>query len=151
MNVRTHHDLAGFIWGICNLLRGPYKRNEYPKVILPMTVLRRFDCLLAPSKARVLAEHQKVNSKPESMVRATIRKVKEYEFHNVSKLEIASLLNASNQLGADLVSHINGFLPNAREIMDRFAFGAQIVRMAEKDIVRMFAKVTGTKPEEVVQ
>jgi type I restriction enzyme M protein len=46
----THSQLANFIWSICNLLRGPYKRNEYRKVILPLTVLRRFDCLLAPTK-----------------------------------------------------------------------------------------------------
>ncbi len=54
MNVRTHTELSNFIWGICNLLRGPYKRNEYRKVILPLTVLRRFDCLLAPTKSAVL-------------------------------------------------------------------------------------------------
>jgi type I restriction-modification system DNA methylase subunit len=51
MNAETHSQLANFIWSICNLLRGPYKRNEYRKVILPLTVLRRFDCLLAPTKA----------------------------------------------------------------------------------------------------
>ncbi len=51
MAATTHTQLAGFIWSICNLLRGPYKRNEYRKVILPLTVLHRFDCLLAPTKA----------------------------------------------------------------------------------------------------
>ena len=55
MNPRTHAELAQFIWSICNLLRGPYKRNEYRKVILPLTVLRRFDCVLAPTKEAVLA------------------------------------------------------------------------------------------------
>ena len=47
MNARTHGEMAAFIWVICNLLRGPYKRNEYRKAILPLTVLRRFDCVLA--------------------------------------------------------------------------------------------------------
>lgn len=56
MNAETHAQLVGFIWGLCNLLRGPYKRNEYRKVILPLTVLRRFDCLLAPTKSQVLTE-----------------------------------------------------------------------------------------------
>ena len=55
MNTRTHAELANFIWSICNLLRGPYKRNEYRKVILPLTVLRRFDCVLAETKQAVLA------------------------------------------------------------------------------------------------
>jgi type I restriction-modification system DNA methylase subunit len=53
-NTETHRQLANDIWSICNLLRGPYKRNEYRKVILPLTVLRRFDCLLAPTKPQAL-------------------------------------------------------------------------------------------------
>ena len=57
----SHRELAGFIWDICNLLRGPYKRNEYRKVILPMTVLRRFDCLLAPTKPKVLAAAEELS------------------------------------------------------------------------------------------
>ena len=60
MTTETHTQLASFIWSICNLLRGPYKRNEYRKVILPLTVLRRFDCILAPTKARVLKEHKTI-------------------------------------------------------------------------------------------
>jgi type I restriction enzyme M protein len=65
----THRQLASFIWSICNLLRGPYKRNEYRKVILPLTVLRRFDCLLAPTKAAVLEQHAAIQAQPEMMVR----------------------------------------------------------------------------------
>ncbi len=61
----THSQIASFIWGICNLLRGPYKRNEYRKVILPLTVLRRFDCVLAPSKADVLKAHAAIKANPE--------------------------------------------------------------------------------------
>lgn len=52
----THAQLANFIWSVCHLLRGPYKWNEYPKVILPLTVLRRFDSLLAPTKKGVLQQ-----------------------------------------------------------------------------------------------
>jgi len=63
MSPETHSQLANFIWSICNLLRGPYKRNEYRKVILPLTVLRRFDCLLAPTKIQVLKEHAKIKSR----------------------------------------------------------------------------------------
>jgi type I restriction enzyme M protein len=62
MNAETHSQLASFIWSICNLLRGPYKRNEYRKVILPLTVLRRFDCLLAGTKAQVLKEYGTVKA-----------------------------------------------------------------------------------------
>ena len=59
MNAGTHGELASFIWSICNLLRGPYKRNEYRKVILPLTVLRRFDCVLAETKDAVLATNER--------------------------------------------------------------------------------------------
>ena len=72
MNVRTHTELANFIWGICNLLRGPYKRNEYRKVILPLTVLRRFDCLLAPTKSAVLEMHETNSSRREPNVLAAL-------------------------------------------------------------------------------
>jgi len=70
LTAETHAQVANFIWSICNLLRGPHKRNEYRKVILPLTVLRRFDCLLAPTKAQVLAEHPKIKGKPETVVRS---------------------------------------------------------------------------------
>jgi len=59
MTVQTHKQMANFIWSICNLLRGPHKRNEYRKVILPLTVLRRFDCILLPKKQKVLDEFAK--------------------------------------------------------------------------------------------
>src|ERR1044072_1889838 len=75
MTVETHSQLANFIWGICNLLRGPYKRNEYRKVILPLTVLRRFDCILAPSKAAVLKEHAAIKAKPENIIRHKLSRI----------------------------------------------------------------------------
>src|SRR5438132_14255534 len=62
VTAQTHSQLANFIWSICNLLRGPYKRNEYRKVILPLTVLRRFDCLLAPTKEKALKEHARIGA-----------------------------------------------------------------------------------------
>lgn len=55
----NHHELTNFIWQIADLLRGPYRPPQYERVMLPMTVLRRFDCVLAPTKAKVLAEHEK--------------------------------------------------------------------------------------------
>jgi type I restriction-modification system DNA methylase subunit len=60
MTAGTHRELASFIWSMCNLLRGACKRNEYRKVILPLTVLRRFHCLLASTKERVLGEHYEI-------------------------------------------------------------------------------------------
>jgi type I restriction enzyme M protein len=131
----THQELASFIWSICNLLRGPYKRNEYRKVILPLTVLRRFDCLLAPTKAQVLTEHPQIKAKPETVVRSLLEKITKRPFYNLSKLDMPALLNDPNQLAPNLNAYINGFSRNVREIMERFAFDQQIARMAEKNLL----------------
>lgn len=145
MNARTHTELANFIWSICNLLRGPYKRNEYRKVILPLTVLRRFDCLLAPTKTRVLAEHPKIKAKPETVVRSLLEKITGRPFYNLSKLDLPKLLDDPNQLAPNLNSYVNGFSKNVREIMERFAFDQQIARMAEKnllyEVIKKFAAI----------
>ena len=152
MTIETHRQLAGFIWDICNLLRGPYKRNEYRKVILPLTVLRRFDCLLGPTKEQVLKEHARVKSKPEKVVRSLLEKITGYPFYNLARFDFGKVLDDSKQLAEGLNKYINGFSPNVREVMERFAFGEQIARMAEKNllyqVVKAFARVD-LSPERV--
>ena len=145
MTPNNHTQLANFIWSICNLLRGPYKRNEYRKVILPLTVLRRFDCLLESSKDRVLAEHPKIKSKPETVVKSLLERITGRPFYNLSKLDLPRLLDDPNQLAPNLNAYINGFSKNVRELMERFTFGQQIARMADKnllyEVVKKFAAV----------
>ncbi|MEW6078127.1 MAG: class I SAM-dependent DNA methyltransferase [Thermodesulfobacteriota bacterium] len=152
MNQETHSQLANFIWSICNLLRGPYKRNEYRKVILPLTVLRRFDCLLAPTKERVLKEHARIKAKPESVVRSLLEKITGRPFYNLSKFDLPRLLDDPNQLAPNLNSYINGFSKNVRQIMERFAFDQQITRMAEKnllyEVIKAFSRID-LSPERV--
>ena len=152
MTADHHSQLANFIWSICNLLRGPYKRNEYRKVILPLTVLRRFDCLLAPTKAQVLARHSKIKAKPETVVRSLLEKITGRPFYNLSKLDFPRLLDDPNQLAPNLNAYINGYSKNVREVMENFAFDQQIARMAEKnllyEVVKKFAAVD-LSPERV--
>ena len=137
----NHQEIANFIWGICNLLRGPYKRNEYRKVILPLTVLRRFDCLLADTKDDVLAEHKKIKAKPDSVIELKLRAITGRPFYNLSRIRDDSgaafpkLLDDPNQLAPNLNSFINGFSKNVRNILDRFSFDQQIAKMAEKDLL----------------
>lgn len=142
MNTETHRQLANDIWSICNLLRGPYKRNEYREVILPLTVLRRFDCLLAPTKAQALITFNEFKSKPESIIRSKMQAATGYPFYNLSKLElrpsgkdINSLLDDPSNLAPNLNSYINGYSPNIRAIFERFKFGEQIERMSEKNLL----------------
>ena len=152
MTADHHSQLANFIWSICNLLRGPYKRNEYRKVILPLTVLRRFDCLLAPTKARVLTRHSKIKAKPETVVRSLLEKITGRPFYNLAKLDFPRLLDDPNQLAPNLNAYVNGYSKNVREVMENFAFDQQIVRMAEKnllyEVVKKFAAVD-LSPERV--
>ena len=152
MTADHHSQLANFIWSICNLLRGPYKRNEYRKVILPLTVLRRFDCLLAPTKAQVLARHSKIKAKPETVVRSLLEKIPGRPFYNLSKLDFPRLLDDPNQLAPNLNAYINGYSKNVREVMENFAFDQQIARMAKKnllyEVVKKFAAVD-LSPEHV--
>ena len=152
MTADHHSQLANFIWSICNLLRGPYKRNEYRKVILPLTVLRRFDCLLAPTKAQVLARHSKIKAKPETVVRSLLEKITGRPFYNLSKLDFPRLLDDPNQLAPNLNAYINGYSKNVREVMENFAFDQQIARMVEKnllyEVVKKFAAVD-LSPEHV--
>jgi type I restriction enzyme M protein len=140
MPTETHSQIASFIWSICNLLRGPYKRNEYRKVILPLTVLRRFDCVLAPTKASVLKEHAAIKAKPENIIRHKLCSITGHPFYNLSKFDIPRLLDDPNQLAPNLNSYINGFSPNVRAIMERFDFGTQIAKMAEKDLLYLVIK-----------
>ena len=149
MNARTHGELANFIWSICNLLRGPYKRNEYRKVILPLTVLRRFDCVLAETKDAVLAENEKYGGEatPQLLKEAAGRR-----FYNTSKLDFERLLDDSNLIASNLSAYIHGFSANVREIFERFGFEAQIAKMDEKNllfqVVQAFARVD-LSPERV--
>ena len=152
-NPNTHKQLVGFIWSICNLLRGPYKRNEYRKVILPLTVLRRFDCLLAPTKAQVLAEHaEDQEPSPRASSAACSRRSPDARSTTSRKLDFAKLLDDPNQLAPNLNAYINGFSKNVRDIMERFAFDQQIARMDEKnllyEVIKAFARVD-LSPERV--
>ena len=137
------------------MLRGPYKRNEYRKVILPLTVLRRFDCLLAPTKERVLTEHARISDKPETVVRSLLQKITERPFYNLSQFDLKKVVATetnSFQIAQSLTSYINAFSPNVREIMERFAFDQQVARMAEKnllyEVIKAFANID-LSPERV--
>jgi type I restriction enzyme M protein len=135
MAPQTHSEMANFIWSICNLLRGPYKRNEYRRVILPLTVLRRFDCILAPTKAKVLEEFKVLKGKSENVVQSKLREITGVPFYNLSKLDFSRLLDDSNQLAPNLNGYINGFSPNVRQIIERFEFGDEVRKMSEKNLL----------------
>jgi type I restriction enzyme M protein len=149
MTAETHSQIASFIWSICNLLRGPYKRNEYRKVILPLTVLRRFDCILAPTRAAVLKEHAAFKDKGENIIRHRLSQITGVPFYNLSRFTLAKpadgsglngLLDDPNHLAPNLNSYLSGFSPNVRAIIERFKFPEQIAYMAEKNLLYLVVK-----------
>lgn len=115
-----------------------------------MTVLRRFDCVLASTKGRVLEEFKAIKGKPENIIRHKLQQVSGRPFYNLSKLDLSKLLNDPNQLAPNLNSYINAFSPNVRAIMERFAFDVQISRMAEKnllyEVIKAFCRVDLAPP-----
>ena len=118
-----------------NLLRGDYKRNEYRKVILPLTVLRRFDCVLAPTKDAVLAADAAYGGSSETMRESLLEKASGRPFYNTSKLDFQRLLDDPDRIALSLGSYIANFSPNVREIIERFAFDVQIANMDRKNLL----------------
>ena len=135
MNAQKHGELANFIWGICNLLRGPYKRNEYRKVILPLTVLRRFDCVLAETKDAVLAADEGYKGDSVNVRRRLLQEASGRPFYNTSPFDFGRLLNDPNQIAQNLSRYISEYSDNVFEIMQRFGFDAQIARMEENNLL----------------
>lgn len=117
------------IWEVANLLRGDYKRADYGKVILPMTVLRRLDCVLAPSKQKVLDYLPKIEKLKESAKDIALNKIAGFNFHNRSQFDFDKLIADPNNVAVNLRNFINGFSTSAREIIEYFNFDDQIDRM----------------------
>src|SRR5215218_7254751 len=106
----NHHDLANFIWQIADLLRGPYRPPQYERVMLPMTVLRRFDCVLAPTKAKVLAEYDRLQARlQDEALDSALNRAAGQRFHNRSRLDFESLKNDPDRINVHLADYINGF------------------------------------------
>ena len=117
---------ADKIWEVANLLRGDYKRSDYGKVILPITVLRRLDCVLKNTKADVLAAVPKLGTSIDRAKDKVLNKVAGYNFHNRSKFDFDKIVADPNNVAANLRNYINGFSSTAREIIEYFNFDDQI-------------------------
>lgn len=120
---------ADKIWEVANLLRGDYKRSDYGKVILPMTVLRRLDCVLAPNKQKVLDTLPKVEKSSETAKDKVLNATAGMNFHNRSKFDFDKIIADPNNVASNLRNYINGFSTSAREIIEYFNFDDQIDRM----------------------
>ena len=127
----------GLIWSIAELLRGDYKQSEYGKVVLPFTVLRRLDCVLAPTKEAVLATDGTLPQNIDDAMRETIlNEASGHAFHNISLFTFEKLLDDPEYIAANLNDFINGFSYDAREIfIDRFQLPEQVTRLDRANLL----------------
>ena len=136
------NEQANFIWSIADLLRGDFKQSEYGKVILPFTVLRRFDCVLAPSKAKILEANKTLTV---SNKRPIFKRMTGHDYYNVSQFDFEKLMDDSNAIEANLRDYINGFSEDVREIMDNFEIFGVIDRLSRANllylVVQRFAEI----------
>jgi type I restriction enzyme M protein len=152
MNSVNFQSLSNFIWSVADLLRGPYRPPQYERVMLPLTVLRRFDCVLEYSKAAVLKKHAQLEAVGKiKNVDATLNafaKDKHGEslgFHNHSPLDFKILKGDPDNVGRHLQDYINGFSENIRKIFDRFEFDKEIEKLEDSNrlylVVAKFAEI----------
>ena len=130
-SIRNH---AAFIWSVADLLRGDYKQSEYGKVILPLTVIRRLDCVLAPTKEKVLQRHHQLSDKIDNL-EPVLQAEARQQFYNVSPLDFRRLLDDPNHLADNLRSYILGFSSAARDVIDKFDFDGQITRLNRANLL----------------
>jgi type I restriction enzyme M protein len=129
--IRNH---AGFIWSVADLLRGDYKQSEYGRVILPLVVLRRLDCVLEPTKAKVLQTYDRVASRVEN-VGPLLRQVSGQEFYNTSLLDLRSVLGDTEHIADNLLAYMRDFSPEARDVLEKFDFRTQIDRLDRANLL----------------
>ena len=128
MNSSKHTELANHAWSVADLLRGDYKQSDYGKVILPFTVLRRLECVLEPTREKVLETHDKFGGQDVDVARF-LRRASGHSFYNTSRYTLKSIANDSSQTAKHLLAYIGAFSENAQEVLHRYEFPQQIRRL----------------------
>jgi type I restriction enzyme M protein len=139
-------EMASFLWSIADLLRGTYKQADYGKVILPLTVMRRLDCVLADTKTKVLAKHDSLKGGDIKNLDPVLNRITGVPVHNVSKFDFEKLKGDPNHLAENLLNYIKGFSKDARDIfIERFRFIEQLQKLEGANllfqVVSRFAEV----------
>jgi len=130
----NHSQIASFIWGVADLIRDTFKRGKYQDVILPLTVLRRIDCVLAPTKGKVLEIQAKYKGKIENLD-PQLRRASGFAFYNTSRYDFEKLLADAPHIAQNLRNYIAGFSPNMREVLEKFDFDNTISKLDESGLL----------------
>jgi len=125
---------TGLIWAIAELLRGDYRQSDYGKVVLPFTLLRRLDGVLAPSKQAVLDEHAKRKDAGYD-ISVFLNKASGHTFANTSRYDFPLLLGDANNIKANLLDYVAGFSPTVRDIFERYEFEKQLAKLDSANLL----------------
>ena len=143
MNTENHSQTAAFIWSVADLLRGDFKQSQYGRVILPFTLLRRLECVLEPTREKVLAEAKASIDKTEAVRERLLLRAAGKDFFNASPLTLATL--SDTQTADDLMSYVQSFSQAAREIFEHFHFEDFVQQLAGANllyqVVQRFASI----------
>ncbi len=130
----NHSEITSFIWGVADLIRDTFKRGKYQDVILPLTVLRRLDCVLAPTKGQVLAVQAKYRGRIENL-EPQLRRASGFAFYNTSRYDFDKLLADASHIAQNLRNYIAGFSSNMREVLEKFDFDNTIAKLDEAGLL----------------
>src|SRR3970282_1164517 len=130
----NHSEIVSFLWGVADLIRDTFKRGKYQDVILPLTVLRRLDCVLAPTKTKVMERQARYKGKLDDLG-GQLRKASGFAFYNTSRYDFDKLLADAPHLAANLRNYIAGFSPNMREWLEKFDFDKTISKVHEQGLL----------------
>jgi type I restriction enzyme M protein len=133
MNTENHSQTAAFLWSIADLLRGDFKQSQYGRIILPFTLLRRLECVLEPNKAKVLEAAKQHQNRPDHAREQLLLKAAAQQFFNASPLTLATL--SDTQTADDLLSYVQSFSKDAREIFEHFHFEDFVQQLSAADLV----------------
>src|SRR5262245_18779338 len=131
----NHGEIVSFLWGVADLIRDTFRRGKYQDVILPFTVLRRLDCVLAPTKEKVLRRKEELRGKGLQDLDAQLRRASGFAFYNPSRYDFDKLRADAPQLAANLRNYIPGFSANMREVLERFHFDNTISQLDEAGLL----------------
>ena len=130
----NHSQIVSFIWGVADLIRDTFKRSKYQDVILPLTVLRRLDCVLAPTKRKVLAVQARFKGKLDNPD-GQLQRASGFAFYNTSRYDFEKLLADAPHIAQNLRNYIAGFSPNMREVLEKFDFDNTIAKLDEAGLL----------------
>ncbi|MGH7503938.1 MAG: type I restriction-modification system subunit M [Longimicrobiales bacterium] len=131
----NHSEIVSFLWGVADLIRDTFKRGKYQDVILPLTVLRRLDCVLAGTKERVLKRQAELKGKGLEDLDAQLRRASGFAFYNTARYDFEKLLGDAQHLAANLRNYIAGFSSNMREVLEKFDFDNTISKLDEAGLL----------------